>query len=280
MSKLDKIKGKTVIISGASGGIGFNVAKRLIEKYDCKIIGIARNEEKIKKAIETLGDKKDNFKYRLFDVRVKENWLNFAEELKTQGVKPDILINNAGFMLPFTKIENVTFDEVDEIVKTNFNSYVYSVKTLLPQISESPYPAIVNVASAAGLFPVVGESMYCATKYAVRGFTQTLAVDYKRKIYFGGVYPGFIKTDLFDRMGVKKEEKNLVEKFTMPVEKAAKKIVRGIYKRKKNIVIGYDGKLLNFLGKFFPKTGAKLVAFVLRKSKLKLFDGVFKEEKK
>ncbi|MDY6367161.1 MAG: SDR family NAD(P)-dependent oxidoreductase [Clostridia bacterium] len=276
MSKKSKIQGKTVIISGASGGIGFNVTKRLIEKYDCKIIGIARNEEKIKKAIETLGDKKSNFTYRLFDVREKENWIKFSEDLKNEGIKPDILINNAGFMLPFTKIENISFDEVDEIVKTNFTSYVYSIKSLLPLINDSEYPAVINVASAAGLFPVVGESMYCATKYAVRGLTQTLAVDYKKKIYFGGVYPGFIKTDLFDRMGVKKEEKNLVDKFTMPVDKAAKKIVKGIYKRKKNIVIGYDGKLLNFLGKFFPKTGARLVAFVLRKSKLKLFDGVFK----
>ena len=58
------IYGKNVVISGASGGIGFSVAKTLIEKYDCKVYGIARNEEKIKKAIESLGDKKSNFTYK------------------------------------------------------------------------------------------------------------------------------------------------------------------------------------------------------------------------
>lgn len=277
MGKKDLLYGKTVIISGASGGIGFNVAKVLIEKYDCKIIGIARNEQKIKTAIETLGDKKQNFSYRLFDVKEKENWLNLAEELKKEGIVPDILINNAGFMLPFTKIENVSFDEVDEIVKTNFVSYVYSVKTLLPLLKKAPRPAVFNVSSAAGLFPVVGESMYCSTKYAVRAFTQTLAVDYGKKIFFGGIYPGFIKTDLFSRMGVKKENMDIVNGFTMPVDKAAKKIVKGIYKRKRNTVIGRDGRLLNFIGRLFPKAGAKLVAFVLKKSKLELFDGVFKE---
>lgn len=277
MSKKDYLYGRTVIISGASGGIGFNVAKTLIEKYDCKIIGIARNEEKLLKAIETLGDKKTNFSYKLFDVSVKENWLKFAEELNSENVIPDILINNAGFMLPFTKIENVSFDEVDEIVKTNFLSCVYSVKALLPLLKKSAHPAVFNVSSAAGLFPVVGESMYCSTKYAVRAFTETLAVDYGKKIFFGGIYPGFIKTDLFSRMGVKKENMDFVSGFTMPVDKAAKKIVRGIYKRKKKTVIGKDGKFLNFLGKFFPKSGAKFVAFILRKSKLELFDGVFKD---
>ena len=240
----------------------------------------AKAEDKIKKAIETLGEKRANFTYRLFDVKEKENWQKFAEDLKSENIVPDILINNAGLMLPFSKIENVSFDETDEIIKTNFTSYVYSVKALLPVIKKSHRPAVINVASAAGLFPVVGESMYCATKYAVRAFTQTLAVDYGKKIYFGGVYPGFIKTDLFSRMGVKKENMDIVNGFTMPVDKAARKIVRGIYKRKQNIVIGKDGKILNFLGKFFPKTGAKLVAFVLRKSKLELFDGVFKEENK
>ena len=277
MSKKNLLYKKTVIVSGASGGIGFSVAKMLIEKYDCKIIGIARNEKKMLAAIETLGEKKENFSYRLFDVSVKQNWYDFALELEKSGIIPDVLINNAGFMLPFTKIENLTDDEIDEIVKTNFSSYVYSVKALLPLLKKSSAPAVYNVSSAAGLLPVVGESMYCATKFAVKAFTQTLAVDYGKKVFFGGVYPGFIKTDLFSRMGVKKDNQDFVNKFTMPVEKAAKKITRGIYKRKRKIVIGFDGKLLNFFGKFFPRTGAKLIAFVLKKSKLELFDGVFKE---
>ena len=94
---------KKIIISGASGGLGFNIAKTLIEKYNCTVIGIARNENKIKSAMQSLGDKKDKFSYVLFDVSVKENWINFKNELETKGFVPDVLINNAGFMLPFAK---------------------------------------------------------------------------------------------------------------------------------------------------------------------------------
>ena len=129
--------GKTVVLSGASGGIGFNVAKLLIERYNCKIIGIARNEEKIKKAIETLGDKKGNFTYRLFDVSIKQNWIDFYQYLIDNNIKIDVLFNNAGFMLPFTKFENLSDQEIEEIIKTNFVSYVNSTKILLPLLKQS-----------------------------------------------------------------------------------------------------------------------------------------------
>ena len=61
------LNGKTVVISGASGGLGFSIAKKLIIEYDCKIIGIARNEKKLLTAIETLGEFKSNFSYKLFE---------------------------------------------------------------------------------------------------------------------------------------------------------------------------------------------------------------------
>ena len=120
MKKKNFLFNKTVVITGASGGIGFNVAKLLIEKYNCKIIGIARNEEKLLKNIETLGEKKENFSYRLFDVSVKENWNDFYDYLVENNVQIDVLINNAGFMLPFEKFENYSEDEIESIISTNF----------------------------------------------------------------------------------------------------------------------------------------------------------------
>lgn len=272
---------KTVVISGASGGIGFNVAKILIEKYDCKVIGIARNKEKMLNAIESLGDKKANFSYYLFDVSSKNNWLNFYEKLKIDGIIPDVLINNAGFMLPFTKFDKINDEEIDEIVKTNFLSYLYSIKTLMPLLKRSKTPAIINVSSAAGLCAVVGESMYCATKYAVAGLTQTLQQDYKGEIYVAGVYPGFIKTNILNRMSIKDKSNPLIAKMMMPVEKATKKIVRGIKKRKKRIVIGLDGKSMSFFARLFPKFTPSAIRSVLKNSQIELFEEVFnKKEQK
>ena len=168
------LKNKTVVISGASGGLGFAIAKLLIEKYDCSVIGIARNEKKIIAAKESLGEKKNKFSYHLFDVSIKENWVNFHQYLINNSIKIDVLINNAGFMLPFKKFEKYSDDEIDEIIKTDFYSVVTAIKTLLPTLKTSNTPAIINVSSAAGLCAVAGESLYCSTKFAVRGFTECL----------------------------------------------------------------------------------------------------------
>ncbi len=266
---------KTVVISGASGGLGFAVAKLLIEKYDCKIIGIARNEKKLLSAIETLGDKKINFSYQLFDVSKKENWQNFCDYLIKNQINIDILINNAGFMLKFATFDKYSDDEIVEIVNTNFLSVVNSTKTLLPLLKQSKTPAIVNVASAAGLCAVVGQSMYSATKFAVKGFTESLIQDYKKKIYVGGIYPGFIKTDIFNRQQVDTKNNKLINKVMMPVNKAARKVVRSISRRKKRTVMGFDGGYMALSGRLFPRTTPSLMRAVLKVSKLELFKDVF-----
>ena len=272
--KVNWLNGRTVIITGASGGIGFSVAKTLIFKYDCKIIGIARNEEKIKKAISSLGDRSGNFSYLLFDVSKKENWDILTDYLDRNGIIPDVLINNAGFMLPFKTFDKITDEEIEKIVETNFKADLYAVKRLLPYIKKSDYPAIINVSSAAGLCAVVGESMYCATKFAVRGFTETLRVEYLKKIYVAGVYPGFIATDITSRMDLSKKDKKTIEKMMMPLPKATEKIVRGISKKKYHIGLGKDGKAMAFFSKLFPKTTPVLIAKVLRSSEMEIFKDI------
>lgn len=269
------IQNATIIISGASGGLGFSITKRLIEKYNCKVIGIARNEEKLLRNRESLGDKKENFTYRLFDVTVKQNWIDFSNWLQENNITPNLLINNAGFMLPFQTIEQTSDDDIEEIIKTNLTSYVYSTKTLLPLIKKSAKPAIVNICSAAGLCPVVGESMYCLTKYGLRGFTETLQLDYKKRIYIGGVFPGFIRTDLLKRMDISEKNNGIIDKLMMPVEKASKKIVKGIVRRKKRIVTGLDGKSMHLLYRMFPKKGPALIRWVLKVTRLEMFKNIF-----
>ena len=268
------LNNKTVVISGASGGIGFNLAKILIEKYNCKVIGIGRNEQKFLNNIELLGEKKSNFSYKLFDVSVKENWQDFFDYLVKTNTCVDVLINNAGFMLPFLKLEDIKDEDIEEIIKTNLTSYVHSTRIMLPLIKRSNTPAIINVSSAAGLSPVVGESLYCLTKYGVRGFTETLQQDYK-DIYFGCIHPGFIKTNLMDRMEISNKQNGIIDKVMMPVEKASKKIIKGISKRKKRIVIGLDGRSMHILYRLMPRLGPTIITKVLKLSKLEMFENIF-----
>ena len=275
--KKNWLKNKTVIISGASGGLGFGIAKLLIEKFDCRIIGIARNEEKIKKAILTLGEKSANFEYRIFDVNDRLSWLALREELEKKSIIPDVLINNAGFMLPFSRFDKYSDEEITEIINTNFIAHVNAVKILLPILKKSSTPSIINIVSAAGLCAIAGESMYCATKFAMRGFTETLQQDYKRKVYVAGIYPGFIKTDILQRSIIDAKTQKLVDKFMMPLDKAVNRIVKRIAKRKKRTVMGFDGRFMWIFSRFFPSFTPNIITDVFCKSKLELFKDVFED---
>ncbi len=269
------IDNKIVIISGVSSGIGFSITKYLIEKHNCKVIGIARNEKKLICNIKNITKNAENFSYKLFDVSIRQNWEDFRTYLESNNIVPDVIINNAGFMLPFEKAENYSFSEIEEITNTNFLSIVYSTKILLPLVNKSKTPAIINVSSSAGYTAVVGQSLYSATKFAVRGFTDCVRVENKG-IYVCGIYPGFVKTDILSRVENGKQNSSLIEKVMMPLDKATKKIIRKIKRKRKNIVLGFDGTFLHFGSRFFPQFTSKIMAFVLKKANLDITKNVFK----
>lgn len=99
------LDGKTVVVTGASGGMGAGIAATLIKKHGCTVIGVARSEPKMLKFIEELGPTyAQQFSYKLFDVSVKENWENFYNELVEEGVQVDVLVNNAGICLSLSAL--------------------------------------------------------------------------------------------------------------------------------------------------------------------------------
>ena len=159
---------KTVILSGASSGIGKGIAERLIKDHGCKVIGIARNEERLLRFKEELGNKGGNFTYYTFDVSQEEKWQELADTLIRDNIQPDILINNAGILPKFDKFVNYTIDEIKKAMEINFFSCVYSMQALMPLILKSDSAAIVNVASSAALCSLAGTSVYSASKAALK----------------------------------------------------------------------------------------------------------------
>jgi short-subunit dehydrogenase len=107
------------------------------------------------------------------------------------------------------------------------------------------------------------------------GFTSTLQQEYKKQIYIGGVYPGFIKTDILNRQSITTKENKLINKLMMPLNKATKKITKGIHRKKKEMVMGFDGRSMSIFGRLFPKLTPSIITKVLKTSKLEMFDKVF-----
>ncbi len=271
------IDSKTIVITGASSGIGRELTKMLIEKNDCYIIGIGRREDKFISLIKELGDKSDHLEYRLFDVSVESDWAKFAESIKDKKV--DGLINNAGVLPPFAKFEILDersgTSDATGLLKTmeiNFNSVVYGTKYLTPIIETNTKPMLVNVASSAGLCALPGITMYSASKAAVKNFTEALSLE--KDYYVGLVCPGFTKTEIF-RNQTRSYESKLISFIATDLDKMTRKIYKGILKKKKRMVFGIDAKGMDILYRLFPKTSLKLFRYILKKANIDLFQDVF-----
>lgn len=271
------IDNKTVVITGASAGIGKGIAEKLIKKHNCKVIGIARSKEKTEKFVEELGDYAKNFSYKLFDVSSKENWAEFAEYLKENDIQPDVLINNAGILPKFNKTQNYSIEEIESVMNINFYSAVYSINALLPMILKSSTPAVINVASSAALMSLAGTSTYSASKGALKSFTESLREDLRGKCYVTVICPGFTKTDIFRNQENTGKGEKAINAISTDCDKMVNMIVNGIENKKELMIFGFDAQFMKIFGRITPVTGGRLFSAVMKASKLPLFDNVFKD---
>ncbi len=269
---------KTCVVTGASGGIGAGIAATLIKKHGCDVIGIARNESRIKKFIEELGPSyAEQFSYRLFDVSKQENWEKFASELEESGTQIDVLVNNAGILPKFKRFDRYGIDEIEKTVNVNFYSAVYSVKALLPIILKSECPSIINIDSSAGLMSLAGTSAYSASKAALKSFTEALREEFRGRLYVGLVCPGFTKTELFrNQTDSKESDRKIIDMISTDCDLMVKLIMHGIENKRELQVHGLDAHAMSIFARLFPVNGTRLFSAVMRAADIEMFDDIFR----
>ena len=224
-----------------------------------------------------LGSDANRLSYRLFDISESDNWKSYAEYLMENGIKPDILINNAGVLPEFKKIGSCSIEEIQRTMDINFFGAVYAVRELLPFILESQSPAIVNIASSAALMPLAGTSVYSASKAALKAFTEAIREELRGRCYVGIVCPGFTKTDIFRHQKLSNErEQKVLRAVSTSCDYTVKRIIKSIVKKRELTVIGADAQFMKIFGRLMPVKGGKVVSGILKKSGFKLFDGIFK----
>jgi 3-dehydrosphinganine reductase len=167
---------KFVVITGGSEGIGRAVAQKLLAA-EAHVLIVSRDPEKQQAALNYLKTFKKNPQQRL-DVLPLDVTNGAEVERQLQKVcerygVPDFLVNNAGYTIP-AYLENLTSQMIHDLMETNFFGTVYTCQALLPYFYKRRSGHIINVSSVAGLIGVFGYTAYCATKYAVTGFSEAL----------------------------------------------------------------------------------------------------------
>ena len=171
----NKFKGKVVLVTGASSGIGRQVSLDFSDHGAQSIILVARSQSKLED-LEKIIRRKFATEVSVYpcDISKKTEVAKMGREILERYGYIDILVNNAGFGI-YGKVQRQSIEDIESIIFTNYLGMVYCTKVFLDSMTSRKSGHIVNVASVAGSFGVAGLSAYCASKYAVLGFSESLS---------------------------------------------------------------------------------------------------------
>lgn len=275
---MKNFKDKTAVITGAGSGMGRYLAI-LLAKDGADVVVCDVNEDTLNKTLEMLKQYNVSISSHVLDVAIKEDIEALPGKVIEQHGKVDLVFNNAGVAT------GGHFQDMDEkywdwVMGVNFHGVVNSTRAFIPHMIDRPEAAIVNTSSIFGMVAVPGQSAYHATKFAVRGFTESLALemaDTNPNLQIHCVHPGHIGTNIAvtarmdDQVAKKVIEDGKKSIFTwkpptsleemghefkqggMHPSKAAKIILSGVKKNKRRIFIGLDARLLDLSQRLFPK---------------------------
>ena len=245
----------------------------MVGRFNCTVLGIARGEEKLTALKTELGG---NFRYIVGDVTDVGLWKNISADFDRDPCS--VLINNAGIMPPFTLALGEPDEELRRVFEVNYFAPVTATRMLLPKMKRvCAMPAVVNVCSSSALCPLAATSAYSASKSALKAFTEALAAEEKGKAFVCCVFAGFTKTSLFRKSDGFFDEKK-VAKISMTAEKTAQKIVYGMAKRKRRVIIGADAMAMNAFYKLAPKSAANVIDSVMKKAHVPSYDAAFEDK--
>ncbi len=249
------MQNKVVIITGASSGIGkalvYEFAKRRV-----KIAMGARNVDELYKIESDLKTQGIEALAVQTDVTQEIDCKNLIEKTVERFGKIDILVNNAGISMR-ALFEDLELDVIRRLMDVNFWGTVYCTKFALPYILQTK-GSVVGIISVAGFLGLPGRTGYSASKFAVRGFLNTLRVEnLKKGLHVLVAAPGFTASNIRKTAlvadGHQQGESPRAENKMMSAERCAQIIVNGIVKRKREIVMTLvEGKISVFLSKWFP----------------------------
>lgn len=248
------LKDKVVIITGASSGIGLAAARAFAHK-GAKVVMAARRLDKLLEIDKELSSITEILSVKT-DVSSESDCKNLIEQAIARFGRVDILVNNAGISMR-AMFKDLDLSVIKRLMDVNFWGTVYCTKYALPHILKR-HGSIVGVISIAGFKGLPARTGYSSSKFAIYGFLDTLRVEHlKDDLHVMIFAPGFTASNIREEAlvsdGSRQGETPRDEASMMTADECARHLIKGIEKRKAQIVLTPVGKLTVILNKFFPR---------------------------
>ncbi len=266
---------RVAAVTGAASGIGRALAVNLAAK-GCHLALSDVNEQGLRETERLVTNRNVKVTTHIVDVANRDQVYRYADDVVIQHGRVNIIINNAGVAVG-DSIEEVSYEDFEWIVGINFWGVVYGTKAFLPHLRKEPEGHIVNISSINGIVPNPLNGPYCSTKFAVKGFTETLCQEMRgTSVGVTVVHPGGIGTDIVRNARIRrhinpnKTPDELAADFDKKAVRntadfAAQAIISGIEKNKQRVLVGGDAKLMDRMTRLCPVTATKFISRITHK---------------
>jgi len=263
------LAGKTAVVTGAANGIGRAISRSLARR-GCHLALADLNEAGLAETEDLAAGAGRRITCHRLDVADKQAVAAFPEVVRAAHPGVDILVNNAGVAL------GGTFDQVAEadfewLIDINFWGVVRMTRAFMPLLRASDGAQLVNISSLFGLIAPPGQTAYCAAKFAVRGFSESLRHELEGShIGVTTVHPGGVATSIAKNARHSQAQTNAeldaahrrYEKLlTMPPDEAGEIIVKAVEQRRPRIIVGSDARNASIVERLFPVGYWKLINY-------------------
>lgn len=257
-----KIRDKVFVVSGAGSGVGRELTKQLVSA-GARVAMVDLN----KPGMEGTAALTDASKVSIHVLNIANRAAveQLPEAVLEAHGHVDALINNAGIIQPFVDINELEYDSIERIMNVNFFGTLYMTKTFLPYLLKREEAHIANVSSMGGFIPFPGQTIYGASKAAVKILTEGLFAELKdTHVGVTVIHPGAMDTNIMSNSGVesryaKDPSKEAPSVKMLSAEKAAALIIHAIEKNVYRLVIGTDAKMLDVLYRLYPKRAVTMI---------------------
>ena len=258
------LKQKTFVVTGGGNGVGRELVLALLSK-NASVAAVDINEAALKETARLADKFADKLSTHIVDVTDRNAVELLPKQIIATHTAIDGIINNAGIIHPFQSVDDSDYATIHRVFDINFFGTLYFTKTFLPYLVKRPEAYIVNVSSFGALSPVPGETIYGASKAAVRMLSEGLLMELKQThIHILTAVPGGINSDIIRNSNADTDMKvnHLRSRFAfllLSPKRAADLIIKGVEKNRKRIVLGIDAFLVNFLSRISPRIFTRIL---------------------
>jgi NAD(P)-dependent dehydrogenase (short-subunit alcohol dehydrogenase family) len=258
-----KVAGKVLVVTGAGSGIGRQVALEALRRGAAVAAGDVNEAALLETA--SLADAGGRLSTHVLNIADRAAVEALPEAIQARHGSVDALVHCAGIIQQFVKVKDLDYAAIERVFAVNWWGTVYLTKTLLPPLLARPQAHIVNVSSMGGFLPVPGQTVYGASKAAVKLFTEALHAELAgTNVRVTVVFPGAVATNITANSGVsmpiaEATAEAQARRITRP-EKAARDILDGVERDAYRVLIGRDAKLMDRFYRLAPRRAAGLIA--------------------